>query len=472
MTSPVETWVAHVAKHTGAKSVHWLDAAFHQLSKDFPNETRRDVRPSMIVSARRREDVSLAAEFLTRAEATARFWPALRDCMKGRAMYVLPYVLGRDTRLESAGVQITDDPQLVVAFARTVHLDHDGVRRSTHFVRSVHAVRAPCPPAICCFADGDAIWAPSVASSDLLDARPHALRLATLARPGMERLAARMAVVRVPRGRGEPLHFGIIAPSAFGRQSASLLGAAKHRRYRVLGGEVAWLTNENDRLHAVLCERPPPAEDGGQETVPSTVPLDALVYCTRRASAVPLVLELTGWAHGCYAGAMLAADADATASVDAMGMSAFCGIDLGEYLDRWLALGARVRQLPKLFQLNWFLRGSDGSLLWPGLFEGWRIAEWMIGRLEGRATGRATAAGFVPTADAIERAGLRCSDESLRLLFDVAPESWTRELEGHAQALATLGRMVPLELRREHRFLTTRFEEALAAAARDKDPTS
>lgn len=123
MTSPVETWVAHVAKHTDAKSVHWLDAAFHELPKEVPSEGHRAERPSMIVAARQREDVSLAAEFLTRAEATARFWPALRDCMKGRAMYVLPYVLGRDTRFESTGVQITDDPQLVVAFARTVHLD-------------------------------------------------------------------------------------------------------------------------------------------------------------------------------------------------------------------------------------------------------------------------------------------------------------------------------------------------------------
>jgi GTP-dependent phosphoenolpyruvate carboxykinase len=473
MTSPVDTWVAHVAAHTTPASIQWLTdaAACNAVFQEVPSERTRPPKPVTFMCARTREEVSRTCEFLTRAEATTRFWSAFRGCMRGRPMYVLPYVLGPSTGASSAGVQVTDDPRLAAAFARTVHLD-GSVRQATRFVRSVHAVQATCAPAICCFADGRAVWAPGVSSSDLLDARPHALRLATVELPREERLATRMAVVRVSSKRGErPLHYGVIAPVELGRTPSSLLGTTRERAaHRTLASEVAWLTVEDGELRAVLCERAPAETPDGAET-PATVPLDAVVFCTRRASGVPLVIELSGWSHGCYAGAMLAADADEASAPDPMGMSRFCGIDLNEYLDQWLALGARLRRPPKLFQLNWFLRGADDSLLWPALFEGWRITDWMTTRIEGDGKARMTCAGFVPTVDAVDRSGLRIPDRDWQSIFDVVPAVWERELESHARALDALGKGVPLELHRQHRLVSGRLRELLVASERAEPRT-
>jgi GTP-dependent phosphoenolpyruvate carboxykinase len=482
MTFPADTWVAHVAAQTNPASIQWLTNSRDCTALengDVPSERSRPPKPSTFMCARQRDEVSQTCEFLTRAEATARFWSAFRNSMRGRVMYVLPYTLGPSTTVASCagGVQVTDDPRLAAALARTVHIDAS-IRQATRFVRSVHAVQATCAPAICCFADGRAVWAPAVSSSDLIDARPHALRLATVELPREERLAARMAVVRVPSTRGgeRPLHYGVIAPFELGRAPSSLLGTRRERgAYRTLASEVVWLTVEDGQLHALLCEREPGSEaaaDAETTTMTSAnVPLDAIVFCTRRASGAPLVVELSGWSHGCYAGAMLAADADEGSPADPMGMSQFCGIDLNEYLDQWFALGARLRRPPKLFQLNWFVRGADGSLLWPALFEGWRIINWMTARLEGEGKNRATCAGIVPTADAIEREGLRIPDHVWHSIFDLVPAAWERELASHARALDALGKGAPLELHHEHRLMSARLREILVASERAEHHT-
>jgi GTP-dependent phosphoenolpyruvate carboxykinase len=378
--------------------------------------------------------------------------------MRGRVMYVVPYVLGLDSGVESAGVQVTDDLRVVIGLSRSVHVDAT-VREAPQFVRSLHAVHTPSSPTICCFVEGRTIWAPSVGSRELLDARAHALRLATVEMRDTDRLPARMGVVAVSREGGErPLYVGVVAPHGFGRAPSVLLGTTRERTsYRVLAEEVVWLSTDDGRLHAVLCERAPAGDDAAE--IPATVPIDAIVLCTRRAEAGPLVLELPNWGHAAYAATMLAADAD-DASVDPMGMTAHCGIDINEYIDRWFALGSRLRRPPKTFQLNWFIRGPDGSMLWPALYEGWRVVKWITSRVEGHGSARATFAGGIPSSDSIEREGLRLPDEAWRQLLDADPVAWARELEFHARILARLGKSAPLDLYREHRGFEARLAEA------------
>jgi len=476
MSTAVDTWVADIAGYTEPARIVWCTGDRSQLGV-IGGEAYADLdggeKPEISMCTRRPEDVAGAGIFLTRAQATQRYWEPFRGSMRGRVMYVVPYELATGTPLAEVGVQITDDPRLVVELARTMHID-PSVRHAPPFVRSLHARHARCAPAICCFVEGRTIWAPAVAAQDFLAARAHALRLATTDIEATGRLPARMAIVEVTSG-GKIHHVGVVAPFHFGRSQASLLGTSRSgTAYRIVASKVAWLTVDEDRsLRATLCERAEESdetEDASKRAPPSVV-LSAIVFCTRRASLVPLVLEIPGWDNACYSGALIQADTAGRADsvVDPMGMRDLCGIDLNAYLAHWLALGPRLRRGPKMFQLNWFLRDVDDGLAWPGDEHAWRVIDWMVGRIESRAPATATVAGFAPRSDALDLTGLEVDERRWRALFEVEPGAWRAEVGAHEQALAQLGRGVPLELRRAHVSFATRVEEIAARKARAEE---
>lgn len=100
MTSPVEPWVAHVAAHASPASIRWLTdpAAYNAVLQDVPSERTRPPEPVTFMCARNRDQVSQTCEFLTRAEATARFWSAFRGSLGWPRRSAKP---GRATRLRS-----------------------------------------------------------------------------------------------------------------------------------------------------------------------------------------------------------------------------------------------------------------------------------------------------------------------------------------------------------------------------------
>jgi GTP-dependent phosphoenolpyruvate carboxykinase len=473
MSTSVDAWVEHVAGYTKPARVRWCTgepAELEQIGREAGADPDGADKPELSMSARRREDIGDTSTFLTRAQATQRYWEPFWGSMHGRVMYVVPYELATGTPLAEAGVQLTDDPRLVVDLARTMHVD-PSVRRAPRYVRALHARHAKCAPAICCFVEGRTIWAPAVASQDFLDARVHALRLASTEVEATGRLPTRMAVVEI-ESEGRTHHVGVIAPNRFGRSQASMLGTSRSGTgYRTLASKAAWLAVDGEGLlTATLCERSD-AVDDGTIAPPQSVVLSAIVLCTRRSSLVPLVLELPGWDNACYSGALLQAgvDGDAGSLVDPMGMRDFCGSNLNDYLAQWLALGPRLRKSPKIFQLNWFLRDADDHLAWPGAPHAWRLVDWMVARIESRAPARATVAGFAPKPDALDRSGLEIDEQRWRAMFDVDPAAWRAEVDAHEQGLAQLGRGVPLELRRAHSLFAGRVDEIAGRQARSEE---
>src|SRR5699024_3836870 len=121
------------------------------------------------------------------------------------------------------------------------------------------------------------------------------------------------------------------------------------------------------------------------------VKLDAILFGGRRSSTVPLVTQSFDWEHGTMIGSLLASDqteASAEAKVGSlrhapMAMLPFIGYNAGDYLQHWIDMGHQGGDLlPKIFQGNWFRRGDDGRVLWPGFGESSRVLKWVIGRVE------------------------------------------------------------------------------------------
>jgi phosphoenolpyruvate carboxykinase (GTP) len=206
---------------------------------------------------------------------------------------------------------------------------------------------------------------------------------------------------------------------------------------------------------------------------PRGVPIDAILFGGRRASAVPLVTQARDWAHGVFLASNVASEGTAAAENkvgelrrDPFAMLPFCGYHMGDYFAHWLKMGERDNaQLPGIFFVNWFRKDDDGKFLWPGFGENSRVLKWIFQRLEGHADANETPIGFVPTRDALDTAGLTLSDHALDTLLGVDLDVWAEEASLVPSHYEKFGAKLPKRLWDEHEALVQRIEAARGVVA-------
>lgn len=200
---------------------------------------------------------------------------------------------------------------------------------------------------------------------------------------------------------------------------------------------------------------------------PKGVPISAILFGGRRASAVPLVTESFTWQHGVFLGANVASEKTAAAEGkvgelrrDPFAMLPFCGYNMGDYMQHWIDVGADKpdqSKLPKIYYVNWFRKDEAGTFVWPGFGENSRVLKWIVERLEGKAEGVETPIGILPAKGSLDTEGLDLSESDLDFLLDVDKEVWREEaalIPGH---LETFGDRAPKELWDEYRALVRRL---------------
>jgi phosphoenolpyruvate carboxykinase (GTP) len=206
---------------------------------------------------------------------------------------------------------------------------------------------------------------------------------------------------------------------------------------------------------------------------PSGVPVSAILFGGRRASAVPLVTESLSWQHGVFLGANVASEKTAAAEGtvgelrrDPFAMLPFCGYNMGDYIGHWLSIGRATdaEKLPRLYYVNWFRKDEDGSFLWPGFGENSRVLEWIVGRLDGTAQAQDTAIGRLPTKAAFDIDGLDIDERAFDVLLSVDVDVWRDEAARMPEFLRTLGERMPKEIWDEHAALLARLDAASSGA--------
>ncbi|HEY8479401.1 MAG TPA: phosphoenolpyruvate carboxykinase (GTP) [Spirillospora sp.] len=200
---------------------------------------------------------------------------------------------------------------------------------------------------------------------------------------------------------------------------------------------------------------------------PKGVPISAILFGGRRATAVPLVTESFDWQHGVFLGANVASEKTAAAEGtvgelrrDPFAMLPFCGYNMGDYFGHWLKIGrsADPEKLPRIYYVNWFRKNADGKYIWPGFGENSRVLKWIVERLNGQADAVKTPIGHLPTKESLDTEGLSIDDADLELLLSVDTDVWKEEAALIPEHFERFGDHLPKELWDEYHDLVRRLE--------------
>ena len=200
---------------------------------------------------------------------------------------------------------------------------------------------------------------------------------------------------------------------------------------------------------------------------PRGVPIDAILFGGRRASAVPLVTEAFDWEHGVFMGSTVASEGTAAAENkvgelrrDPFAMLPFCGYNMGDYFAHWLKMGQGrdASKLPRIFFVNWFRKDQDGRFVWPGFGDNSRVLKWISERIDGEAEAADTAVGRVPTQGSLDLSGLDLTQAHLSTLLDVDAEVWREEAALIPAFYEKFGDRLPQALWVQHGALVERLE--------------
>ena len=183
------------------------------------------------------------------------------------------------------------------------------------------------------------------------------------------------------------------------------------------------------------------------------VPLDAIIFGGRRATTTPLVYQSRDLDHGVFVGSIMSSEttAAATGAVgvlrhDPMAMKPFCGYHMGDYFAHWIEMGKKVKNPPKIFNVNWFRQDENGEFLWPGFGDNMRVLDWILKRCDNKIEAQETAIGYVPYAKDIDIEGLDYSVETLESILYVDKARWSKEADEIAEFYKQFGDKLPKEL--------------------------
>src|SRR3989338_6461889 len=210
-----------------------------------------------------KEDVGPTNNWMNPKEAYEKLGTIFDGSMKGRTMYVVPFLMGpKGSMFAKVGVQLTDSVYVALNMRKMTRMGKvalAALEKTGSFTRCLHG-KADLDPArrfICHFPEDNAVW--SVCSgyggNALLGKKCLALRIASFLGKKEGWLAEHMLIMGVKTPKIETYYIAAAFPSACGKTNLAMLippDSMPGWKIWTVGDDIAWMhIGKDGRLYAV-----------------------------------------------------------------------------------------------------------------------------------------------------------------------------------------------------------------------------
>jgi phosphoenolpyruvate carboxykinase (GTP) len=232
------------------------------LHRSSPSDVAR-VEHLTFVCTEDQEDAGPNNNWLEPSAGHAQVDPLFDGCMKGRTMYVIPYLMGPyGSPFSRAGVEITDSPYVVAnmrIMARIGRRALDHIEAGNSFVRGLHSIGDLDPEQRYIMHFPEELMIKSFGSgyggNALLGKKCHALRIASWQARTEGWLAEHMLILGIESPAGNTTYVAAAFPSACGKTNLAMLvppAALDGWKVWTVGDDIAWMhLGEDGRLWAI-----------------------------------------------------------------------------------------------------------------------------------------------------------------------------------------------------------------------------
>jgi phosphoenolpyruvate carboxykinase (GTP) len=290
VTSVAQKWVSEAAGLTQPSRVVWCDGSKAEYDslieamlqdgtllplnpKTYPNCYLHRSHPSDVarteqltfICSREKDSAGPTNNWISPIEAKSTAGALFRGSMRGRTMWVIPYLMGpAGSPMSRTGLMVTDSAYVVASMhlmTRVGQVAIQHMRRDDDFIAGLHSMGDLSPERrlILHFPEEKLIW--SVGSgyggNALLGKKCHALRIASSQARQEGWLAEHMLIIGVEDPAGRITYLAGAMPSASGKTNLAM--AVSHLpgwRVWTVGDDIAWMwVDANGQLRAVNPER-------------------------------------------------------------------------------------------------------------------------------------------------------------------------------------------------------------------------